>query len=81
MANAVAEKKKNEVAPADALLSMFEATSSEGLENLTQDDFALPFLKILSGLDPILDDREDARKGTFTTPSRVRFTKVKMAYA
>ena len=38
MANAVAEKKKNEVAPADALLSMFEATSSEGLENLTQDD-------------------------------------------
>jgi hypothetical protein len=63
MANAVAEKKKNEVAPVDALLSMFEAASSEGLENLTQDDLALPFLKILSGLDPILDDREDARKG------------------
>jgi hypothetical protein len=63
MATAVAEKKKNEIAAADALLTMFEASSSEGLENLTQDDLALPFLKILSGLDPILDDREDARKG------------------
>jgi hypothetical protein len=62
--NAVAKKsEKNEVATADALFSMFEEDSSAGLENLTQDDLALPFLKILSGLDPILDEREDARKG------------------
>jgi len=62
MANAVATKKKQEVAPAD-LMSMFEEQSGAGLENLTQDDLALPFIKILSGLDPILDEREDARKG------------------
>ncbi len=62
MANAVAAKKKQEVASAD-LMSMFEEQSGAGLENLTQDDLALPFIKILSGLDPILDEREDARKG------------------
>ena len=62
MANAVAAKKKQEVATND-LLSMFEEQSGAGLENLTQDDLALPFIKILSGLDPILDEREDARKG------------------
>ena len=62
MANTVATKKKQEVATND-LLSMFEAESGAGLENLTQDDLALPFIKILSGLDPILDEREDARKG------------------
>lgn len=44
-------------------MSMFEEQSGAGLENLTQDDLALPFIKILSGLDPILDEREDARKG------------------
>ena len=46
MANAVATKKKQEVAPAD-LMSMFEEQSGAGLENLTQDDLALPFIKIL----------------------------------
>ena len=46
MANAVAAKKKQEVAPAD-LMSMFEEQSGAGLENLTQDDLALPFIKIL----------------------------------
>ena len=34
-----------------------------GLKNLDQEDMALPFLKIVSGLDPILDEREDVRKG------------------
>tara|TARA_R100001377_G_C3177837_1_gene105464 strand:+ start:130 stop:945 length:816 start_codon:yes stop_codon:yes gene_type:complete len=67
MAKAVAEKKRPEVAvatrPEANMLKMFEASSSEGLENLSQDDLALPFIKILSGLDPILDEREDARKG------------------
>lgn len=43
--------------------SMFEQDAGQGMENMGQDDLALPFLKILSGLDPILDEREDARKG------------------
>ena len=64
MANAVAKKRKQEVGEANDLLTMFEENSSAGLENLTQDDLALPFLKILSGLDPLLDDPDiDARKG------------------
>ena len=64
MANAVAKKRKQEVGEANDLLTMFEGDSSAGLENLTQDDLALPFLKILSGLDPLLDDPDiDARKG------------------
>jgi hypothetical protein len=43
--------------------SMFEQDAGIGMEDMGQEDLALPFLKILSGLDPILDEREDARKG------------------
>lgn len=43
--------------------SMFEEDAGLGNENITQEDLALPFLKILSGLDPLLDELEDARKG------------------
>lgn len=43
--------------------SMFEMDAGVGMEDMGQEDLALPFLKILSGLDPILDEREDARKG------------------
>jgi len=64
MANAVAKKSKTEIGNTGDLLTMFEGDSFAGLENLTQDDLALPFLKILSGLDPLLDDPDiDARKG------------------
>jgi hypothetical protein len=61
MANAVAKKTSSEVAQFDA--SMFEADAGAGMENMGVDDLALPFLKILSGLDSILDELEDARKG------------------
>ena len=57
----VAEKKQSNVVQFDP--TMFEADAGKGLENVGQDDLALPFLKILSGLDPILDDLEEARKG------------------
>ena len=61
MANAVAKKKSSEVAEFDA--GMFEADAGAGMDNLGVEDLALPFLKILSGLDPILDEMEAARKG------------------
>ena len=61
MARAVAKKEETAVAAFDP--SMFEEDAGLGNENITQDDLALPFLKILSGLDPLLDELEDARKG------------------
>ena len=57
----VATKRKTDVAAFD--MSIFEEDAGVGNENITQDDLALPFLKILSGLDPLLDELEDARKG------------------
>lgn len=43
--------------------SMFEADAGRGMENMGQEDLALPFLKVLSGNDPVLDEKENARKG------------------
>ena len=57
----VAKAKNTAIAAFDA--SMFEEDAGQGMDNMGQEDLALPFLKILSGLDPILDEREDARKG------------------
>ena len=57
----VANKQEGNVVQFDA--SIFEADAGKGLENIGQEDLALPFLKILSGLDPILDEFEEARKG------------------
>jgi len=58
---AIAAKKKSEIAEFDA--SMFEADAGRGMENMGQEDMALPFLKVLSGNDPVLDENEQARKG------------------
>jgi hypothetical protein len=58
---AVAKAGKNEVAVFDA--AMFEADAGRGMENMGQEDLALPFLKVLSGNDPVLDENEAARKG------------------
>lgn len=59
---AVVKKEENN-AVAAFNPAMFEADASQGLEKVSQDDMALPFLKIVSGLDSILDEREDIRKG------------------
>ena len=56
-------KKEDNNAVAAFNPAMFEADASQGLEKVSQDDMALPFLKIVSGLDSILDEREDIRKG------------------
>jgi hypothetical protein len=59
--NAVAERKSAEVVAFDP--SMFEADAGVGLENMGQDDLALPFLKILGGMSKELDTLEEAKKG------------------
>lgn len=61
MTKAMAEKQNTEIVEFDP--SMFEADAGSGVENLGQDDVALPFLKVLSGNDPVLDENEEARKG------------------
>ena len=61
MANSVTKTKKSEVKAFDA--SMFESDAGQGNENIGSDDLALPFLKLLSGLDSVLDTHETARKG------------------
>ena len=61
MASAVAKTKKADVVEFDP--SMFEADAGEGVSNMGQDDLALPFLKILSGLDPLLDELDHAKRG------------------
>ena len=61
MARAVAKNEDNAVSVVDE--SLFEADAGAGMENMGQDDLALPFLKVLSGNDPVLDERDDARKG------------------
>ena len=57
----VAKKEGGPVQMMD--LSMFEEDAGRGMENMGQEDLALPFIKILSGLDTILDTHETARKG------------------
>ena len=61
MAKAVAKNEANALSVVDE--SMFEADAGVGMEQLGQEDLALPFLKVLSGNDPVLDERDDARKG------------------
>jgi len=58
---AVAKKKTGEIAEFDP--TMFEADAGIGTK-MEQDDLALPFLKIISALDPLLDDESfTGRKG------------------
>jgi hypothetical protein len=59
---AVAKSGKNEVAVFD--IASMEADAGAGMENMGTEDLALPFLKVLSGNDPVLDDESvEARKG------------------
>ena len=53
----VKAKKTDVVVSSD----VFEADQGLGLENIGQEDLALPFLKVLSRQDPILDDLDDAK--------------------
>jgi hypothetical protein len=50
---AVAEKKATEVAAFD--FAQLQKDAGKGNENVGKDDLALPFIKILSGVDPMMD--------------------------
>lgn len=63
MAGAVTKTRKTEVADTTKLQDMFAADAGAGNENMGADDLAIPFLKIVSKLDPILDERDDVRAG------------------
>mgnify|MGYP003111636588 FL=1 len=58
----VAQEGKKDVAVFD--IAMMEQDAGAGMDNMGTEDLALPFLKVLSGNDPVLDDESvDARKG------------------
>ena len=61
MATKVAKKKETNVVELD--VAMLEADAGVGVADMGQDDLALPFLKILSGLDPLLDELDEAKRG------------------
>ena len=58
--NQVAKKQSAELA---LVTDMFEQDASTGLENMAQEDLALPFLKVLSQLSPELESVEGAKAG------------------
>jgi len=51
--NEVTMKKENAVA-----VNMFEADADKGSQNMTQEDLALPFLKVLGQLSPEVNKRD-----------------------
>ena len=59
-AKEIAEKK--EYAVSADVLGMFEADAGAGLD-LQEEDLALPFLKVLSRQDTLLDELENAKAG------------------
>ena len=48
----VQTRKKNEISA-----NMFETDAGQGIANITQDDLALPFLKVLGQLSPEVNKR------------------------
>lgn len=58
--NQVAKKQETALAVVN---DMFESDAANGMENMSQDDLALPFLKLLSQLSPELDSIEGAKAG------------------
>ena len=52
--NQVAKKKDSSI----ALAGMFEQDSMGGMEQMSSDDFAMPFLRVLSQLSPETNKRD-----------------------
>jgi hypothetical protein len=59
--NQVAKKKETALAVIDN--SVFEQDAHDGLNNITSEDVALPFLKVLSQLSPEIETVEGAKAG------------------
>ena len=51
--NQVTEKKEGALA-----VNLFEADAQQGAQNISQEDLALPFLKILGQLSPEVNKRD-----------------------
>jgi hypothetical protein len=51
--NQVAEKKEGALATVN-----FEADANQGAQNISQEDLALPFLKVLGQLSPEVNKRD-----------------------
>ena len=51
--NQITEKKENALA-----VNLFEADADKGSQNMTQEDLALPFLKVLGQLSPEVNKRD-----------------------
>ena len=62
MAKDVAAKKNTDITLSD-VDSFLAENAGAGVQNLSQDDLALPFLKTLSRQDAVLDDLPDAKSG------------------
>ena len=65
--------KENDTAGAVLDQSMFESDAGVGLENITTEDMALPFLKVLSRQDPILDDIDAKAGDLFNTVTGISY--------
>lgn len=59
--NQVAKKKETALAVIDN--SVFEGDAHDGMDNISSEDVALPFLKVLSQLSPELETVEGAKAG------------------
>ena len=73
--NQVAKKKDSNI----ALAGMFEADSMGGMEQMSTDDFAMPFLRVLSQLSPETNKR-DSKYVEGAEPGMIFNTVTKQAY-
>ena len=73
--NQVAKKKDSSI----ALAGMFEQDSMGGMEQMSSDDFAMPFLRVLSQLSPETNKR-DAKYVEGAEPGMIFNTVTKQAY-
>ena len=73
--NQVAKKKDSNI----ALAGMFEADSMGGMEQMSTDDFAMPFLRVVSQLSPETNKR-DSKYVEGAEPGMIFNTVTKQAY-
>ena len=73
--NQVSKKKDSNI----ALAGMFEADSMGGMEQMSTDDFAMPFLRVLSQLSPETNKR-DSKYVEGAEPGMIFNTVTKQAY-
>ena len=73
--NQVAKKKESSI----ALASMFEQDGMAGMEQMSTDDFAMPFLRVLGQLSPETNKR-DAKYVEGAEPGMIFNTVTKQAY-